>query len=127
MQRSFTVLIVDDDEAPRAMIRRYLADFPDYTIVEEAFSIDTMIDAIRRHNPDLLFLDVDLIDGYSTEALDIVKGGYTGKIVFISAYLHDQKKIISHNPVGVLFKPIARHKFVSLLQNIHDLLLLQEA
>lgn len=127
MHRPITVLIVDDEESSRVMIRRYLADFPDFTIVAEAAAFDEMIDAVRRHNPDLLFLDTDLIDGYSTDALDILNGDRTGQIVFITSYIHDQKKIVSFNPLGLLLKPIARHKFVSLLHNIHDLFLVQEA
>jgi two-component system LytT family response regulator len=127
MQRPITVLIVDDEEAPRAMVRRYLEEFPDFVIVDEVSSFHGMIEAVRRLNPDLLFLDDDLIDGYSTDALDILNGDRTGHIIFVSAYIHDQKKIVSHNPLGILLKPIARPKFVQLLQNIHDLFLLQAA
>jgi response regulator of citrate/malate metabolism len=127
MQRSITVLLVDAAEASRAQIRYYLAEFPIFTIVGEASSFDAMLAAVGRHHPDLVVLDDALIDGTGTDVLEMFNGNLSGRIVFISAYMHDQKKILPYDPLGILFKPVSRPRFVALLQGISDLFLLEEA
>ncbi len=61
------VVLVDDEELARRGIRARLARWPDIEIVAEAADAHTGIAAIRQHQPDLVFLDVEMpnADGFS--------------------------------------------------------------
>jgi two-component system, LytTR family, response regulator len=61
------VVLVDDEELARRGIRVRLAKWPDIEIVAEASDARAGIAAIREHQPDLVFLDVEMpgADGFS--------------------------------------------------------------
>lgn len=63
-----TLLIIDDNEADRYLVRRLLA--PYHPIVIEAESASASIDSLHAVRPDIIFLDLDLPDIYGADLLD---------------------------------------------------------
>ena len=57
------ILIIDDEPDFCAIMRRYFNN-KDYD-VETAFSIEEGLDHFRRFQPDIMFLDNNLPDGYA--------------------------------------------------------------
>jgi DNA-binding NarL/FixJ family response regulator len=69
---SIKVLIVDDHEVVRSGLRSLLAG-SDIKIVAEAISGDAAVKAAQKHNPDIVLLDVRMIDGDGLTALGRIK------------------------------------------------------
>jgi two-component system response regulator AtoC len=61
------ILVVDDDPAIRELVREFLAD--DDTLVAEADSVATALEAAEANPPDLVLLDMRLPDG---DGLDVL-------------------------------------------------------
>ena len=65
------ILIVDDELSSREHVKRLLSEFfPEVTICGEAENISAAFETITLHQPDVVLLDVDLMDG---TAFDLLK------------------------------------------------------
>ena len=59
---SIRVLVTDDEPIARRRIRRFLRAETNVEVIGEASNGREAIEAIRQHNPDLVFLDVQMPD-----------------------------------------------------------------
>ena len=59
-------LIVDDEHLARALLREYLSAHPEIEIVGECANGFEAVKAIAEHDPDLVFLDIQMpkLDGF---------------------------------------------------------------
>ncbi len=97
------VFIVDDERLARMALRDVLADHADVTIVGEADSVDSAVAGITRCDPDVVFLDVQLLDGNGFEVLERV--AVRGHVVFVTAYGNHALRAFEVNALDYLVKP----------------------
>jgi two-component system LytT family response regulator len=103
MQRA---IIIDDEAHTRHTIRKMLADnCPALTIVAEANSVSSGVEAIKNHKPDLIFLDIKMDDGTGFDLLEKLKP-IDFKIVFITAYNQYAIKAFKFSALDYLLKPV---------------------
>ena len=59
-------IIIDDEPLARMMVKEYLAAYPNITVLEECNDGFEGLKAIQRHQPDLIFLDIQMpkINGF---------------------------------------------------------------
>jgi len=62
------LLLVDDSEVVRIGLRTLLSGAPTITVVGEAGDVAGAVDAARRHQPDVVLLDIRLPDGTGFDA-----------------------------------------------------------
>jgi two-component system, LytTR family, response regulator len=120
---SLRAVIVDDDQKPRALLRRALAEhFPHIDIVAEANSVETALEALRSHRPDIAFLDVDLTYGTSFDVLDALTlpGDPEFAIMFVTAFEEYAIKAIEYSALGYIVKPINGEDFRRKVQKMLD-------
>lgn len=100
-------IIVDDEKAQRLTLQRKLeAAFSDtVTIIGEAFSVDTAIFAIHNLEPDIVFLDVDLIGGTGFDVLDAFSA-LTFEVVFVTSYPEFGARAFRYQAIDYILKPI---------------------
>ncbi|MEM1414297.1 MAG: LytTR family DNA-binding domain-containing protein [Myxococcota bacterium] len=98
------VFIVDDERLARMALRDALADRGDVTIVGEADSVDTAVSGIARCDPDIIFLDVQLLDGNGFQVLERV--AVRGHVVFVTAYGSHALRAFEVNALDYLVKPL---------------------
>lgn len=100
-------VIVDDEKAQRFTLQRKLQDtFPDVvTIAGEAFSVDTAIDAIQSHKPDIVFLDIDLIGGTGFDVLDAFSE-LSFSVIFVTSYPEFGARAFRYQAIDYILKPI---------------------
>ena len=110
------VMIVDDEDLARDIVREYLASYPGFEIVGESSNGFDAVQAISELQPDLLFLDVQMpkLNGFEVLSLLDVRP----KIIFVTAYDSYAIKAFEVNAVDYLLKPFSRERFGQALMRV---------
>lgn len=107
--RPKSVLIIDDEDAARLIIRQYLSAYPDLEIMGECRDGLEAVAAINRLEPDLIFLDIQMpcLSGFQV----IGQLVHIPQIVFTTAYDQYALKAFDTNAIDYLLKPYTRERF----------------
>jgi two-component system LytT family response regulator len=105
------VVLVDDEPPGRLALRQQLASLPDAEIVAECADGRSAIEAIERHAPDVLFLDVQLGGMNGLEVLERIGSDAVPAIVFVTAYDRYAVRAFEAHAVDYLLKPIDPDRF----------------
>lgn len=110
------VVIIDDEPLARSVICSYLKKHNEYEIVAECNNGYEGIKAIEKHQPDLVFLDVQMpkINGF--EILELIDTPPT--IIFTTAFDEYALKAFEVSAIDYLLKPFSEDRF---LQALHKL------
>jgi two-component system, LytTR family, response regulator len=88
-----------------------------------ASNIDDAIELIKKTNPQLVFLDIELDGGNSFQLLDKI-GEFNFQVIFITAYNNYAIKAFKYNAVDYLLKPIDTNELITatekVVQKIND-------
>ena len=99
-------LIIDDEAHNRDTLRKLLARHcPQVSVVGEASGVAEGLKTIKKLHPDLVFLDMNLIDGSGTDILRSFER-IDFRIIFISAGGMDVLRHLKLNTLEFLTKPI---------------------
>lgn len=105
-----TALLIDDDSNLRNGMKGFLSLYaPDIVILGEADSVKTGISAIEYHQPNVIFLDIQLGDGTGFDILEQVmqrKGSLSCHVVFITAHEQYAVKAFRFSALDYLLKPV---------------------
>lgn len=100
-----TVIIEDEINARKALVNMLAFYFKSVDVVGVAGSVAEGAELINREQPDLLFLDVHLIDGTSFDLIKKIKH-HNFKLVFITAHDEYALKAIKLSALDYLLKPL---------------------
>ncbi len=102
---SIRVLIVDDEPLARERIRTLLREEADVEIVGECGDGPAAVEAVRRLQPDLLLLDVQMpgMDGFGV--LRALEPTRCPEVIFVTAYDRHAVKAFEVHAVDYLLKP----------------------
>src|SRR4029453_16892856 len=79
-------VIIDDEPLAREGVRLLLERDPDIEVIDESGDGADAIDVIRRHRPDLVFLDVQMPDMNGFQVLAALEPPELPAVVFVTAY-----------------------------------------
>ena len=107
-------IIIDDEPLARSMVKEYLQNHPGITVVAECQDGFEGVKAIQQHNPDLVFLDIQMpkINGF--EMLELVEK--VPPVIFTTAFDEYAMKAFEAHAVDYLLKPFSRERFDKALQ-----------
>ena len=109
-------LIIDDDPFIKSLLGDMITmNFPFVEILDTAKSGKEGIEKIKIHQPDLIFLDVEMTDMTGFEMLSQYENP-SFQTIFITSYNHYVLKALRMNALDYLIKPI---KFEDLQQAIN--------
>ncbi|HTO95188.1 MAG TPA: LytTR family DNA-binding domain-containing protein [Bacteroidota bacterium] len=108
------VMIVDDEDLARAVIREYLGAYPGAEIVAECANGFDAVQAIAERRPDLVFLDIQMPKLNGFEVLELLEE--RPRIIFVTAYDTYAVKAFDVNAVDYLLKPFSRERFDAAMQ-----------
>lgn len=97
-------IIVDEERLARVNLRRLLEPFHEIEIAGEAGSCACALDLISLHNPQLIFLDIQLHGETCYDLFEFID--HTTKIIFVTAYDEDTLGAFKMNPIEYLSKPV---------------------
>ena len=97
-------LVIDDERLARKELIKLLDEFATMNVVGEAANADEAIELIEKHNPDILFLDIQMPDKTGFELLEMLDN--VPKVIFTTAYDEYALKAFEVNALDYLLKPI---------------------
>ena len=124
---NYKVLIVDDEPPARRGVRARLKSFSDFTVLEDCEDGLAALDAIRRHAPDLVFLDVQMPGLSGFEMLKRLPEGRRPFIIFMTAYDQFALRAFEVHALDYLLKPIDAERFAEAMERARRQLKLQSA
>lgn len=105
---SIKVLLVDDEKPVRGALRELLnRNFPSIIVIGEAGSVPEAVREIHQHNPDLIFLDIEM-PGYSgLQLLEFFNPQQvTFDIIFVTAFNEYAIQAFKISAFDYLLKPV---------------------
>lgn len=109
-------IIADDEPAARAHLTRLLAQDPEVELIAECRNGQEAVDAVNKHRPDLLFLDVQMPNMSGIEAVSRMAPDKMPFIVFVTAHDQYALKAFAVNAVDYLLKPYDDERFFQSLE-----------
>ena len=100
------VIIIDDEPLARSLVKEYLSDFPELELIQECGDGFEGLKAINQHQPDLIFLDIQMpkINGF--ELLELLEN--PPAIIFATAFENFAIKAFEAHAIDYLLKPFSR-------------------
>ena len=104
-------VIVDDEPFHRETIQMLLDDyFPDVRTVALAEGVDDAVAVLELHQPELVFLDIEIKGGTGFHVLQKLKKR-NFKIIFITAFNEFALQAIKFSAIDYILKPINEFEF----------------
>ena len=112
------VVVADDEQLARRVLREYLERQPGMEIVAECTNGFEAVKAVAEHKPDVLFLDVQMpkLDGF--EVLELI--GNDLRVIFVTAFDSYAIKAFEVHAVDYLLKPFGADRFEAALNRAKE-------
>lgn len=100
------VLIIDDENRTRDLIAKMIQTFGlDVAVISEGETVESAIKAIEHHQPNIVFIDIQMPDG---TGFDVLKNCSTKafEVIFITAHEEFAIQAIKFSALDYLLKPV---------------------
>ncbi|HXI11068.1 MAG TPA: response regulator [Thermoanaerobaculia bacterium] len=110
------VVIVDDEPLARDVVREFLSADEEFEIVAECANGFEAVKSVSTHDPDLIFLDIQMpkLDGF--EVLSLLDK--TPTVVFVTAHDEFALRAFEVNAIDYLLKPFSEARFGEVLRRV---------
>jgi two-component system LytT family response regulator len=115
---AFRTIIIDDERLARNELRKLLQEFGDIEVIDEASNALEGIEKIEQHNPDLIFLDIQMPGKTGFDLLEELDR--SPKVIFTTAYDEFALKAFEVNALDYLLKPIEPKRLSDAIQKLHQ-------
>src|SRR6267378_8296238 len=107
------LLIVDDAAPARSKVLRLLRDEESVDVVGEADGGEAAIAAVRKHSPDVIFLDVQMpgVDGFGVVRSIVEAKLPLPRIIFVTAHDKFALRAFEVHAFDYLLKPVSEERF----------------
>ena len=114
------VILIDDEPLARSIVKEFLQTYPDFNIVQECNDGFEGVKAIQQHQPDLIFLDIQMPKITGFEMLELLD--QTPSVIFTTAYDEHAMKAFEAHAIDYLLKPFSKDRFDKAIQKWKGLL-----
>jgi two-component system, LytTR family, response regulator len=113
-------IIIDDERPARDELAFLLKAFPEISVVAQGKNGLEALALIREHEPDLIFLDVEMpgLDGLGVAKKLVERGSRLPQVVFATAYDHYAVKAFEVNAVDYVLKPFDKSRIAKAVQRV---------
>lgn len=106
---NITCLIIDDEQLARELLKEYIENTPELTIIGEADKGKDAVEMIDKLKPDLIFLDVQMPGMTGFDVLDDIE--HDPFVIFTTAYDQYAIKAFEKSAIDYLLKPLDQERF----------------
>jgi len=110
------VIIIDDERLARVELKQLLRAFAELEVVAEAANVEEGIQVIKQHQPDLIFLDIEMPEQSGFDLLEEIEA--TPQIIFTTAYSEYAIKAFEFNALDYLLKPIQEERLSKAIERV---------
>ena len=111
---------MDDEPPAREKIRSFLERETDVEVIAECGDGPEAVEAIRKHSPDLLFLDIEMPGLDGLEVIERVGSGQMPVTVFVTAFDRYAVQAFEKHAIDYLLKPFDQTRFQRTLSQVRD-------
>lgn len=118
-----TAVIVDDESHARKMLKMLLSDAEvEVDVLSESDDAKQAVSAIKEHNPDVVFLDIDMPGLSGIELAEMYGDNRNFEIIFITGYKEHAPKAFRVKALDYLMKPVSPRELDEALRRLVDTL-----
>lgn len=117
-------IIIDDEPLARSIVKEYLQAFTSVQVVEECENGFDGLKAIQQHQPDLVFLDIQMPKISGFEMLELLDK--PPAVIFTTAFDEFALKAFESHAVDYLLKPFSAERFSKAMEKFNDHHLIQQ-
>ena len=111
------VLVIEDEiPAQEELVKILRKHFPNIEIVDIIGSVRDSVEWLRNNTADLIFMDIQLLDGCCFDIFDVVE--VRTPIIFTTAYDQYALKAFKVNSVDYLLKPVDEDELVAAVRKM---------
>lgn len=111
-------VIVEDEQKAREALKSLLSRYcPEVMVCAEANGVESGRDAINEHNPDLVFLDIEMSDGSGFRLLEKFENNKF-EVIFTTAFEQFAIKAIRYQALDYLLKPIVPEELIAAVDKV---------
>ena len=112
----YKVLIVDDEEDARELLKIHLNRHPNFEIIGEGQNGKEALLLMKRTNPDVVFIDIQMPEMNGIEVIE--RATSLPCFVFVTAYDEFAIKAFELNALDYLLKPLAASRFDQTIERV---------
>ena len=111
-------IIVEDELASRETLTSYLIKYcPNVELIDEADSVKSGLEVIKKHKPDVVFLDIEMPFGNAFDLLEQIEK-VDFEVVFVTAYSNYAIQALNMSASYYILKPISIDELVKAVEKI---------
>ncbi|ESU21585.1 Two-component system response regulatory protein, LytTR family [Flavobacterium cauense R2A-7] len=113
-------IIIDDEKRARVTLQLLLQEYcPNVTVVAECENLPEGVKAIRKHQPDLVLLDIEMPGHSGLELLDFFdENDVNFSIIFTTAYNEYAIQAFKFSAIDYLLKPIVPEELADAVKRL---------
>jgi two-component system LytT family response regulator len=113
-------VIADDEELARRGLRALAQRCEDVELLCECRNGQEAVDAIHRHRPDLVFLDVQMPGKTGFDVISAIADAQPPHVVFVTAYDKFALRAFEVHALDYLLKPVNEERFDAALARVRQ-------
>ncbi|WP_212002686.1 LytTR family DNA-binding domain-containing protein [Chitinophaga sp. HK235] len=102
-------VIIDDEPLAREVVKEFLAHYPQVQLLQECNDGFEGLKAIQQHQPDIIFLDIQMPKITGFEMLELIEN--MPAVIFTTAFEEHALRAFEVHAVDYLLKPFSRERF----------------
>lgn len=111
-------LIIDDERLARKELASLLSQHKQVNIIGEAENAEEAIALIERHQPELVFLDIQMPGKSGFDLLEELI--YVPRVIFVTAYDDYAIKAFDYNALDYLLKPVEENRLREAIKKVSE-------
>ncbi len=113
-------IIIEDEPAAANLLEEMLKDIePEVEVIEKCSDLPSGVKSIKRHSPDVVFLDIELPVYSGIQLLDFFNPEeITFQVIFTTAYNDYAMKAFEMSAVDYLMKPLEEEKLSAAVKKV---------
>ncbi len=115
---SVRTIIIDDERLARNELKKLLQEFSEIEVIDEAANAQEGIEKIEKHNPDLIFLDIQMPGKTGFDLLESLDRA--PNVIFTTAYDEFALKAFEVNALDYLLKPVEPKRLADAIQKVQQ-------
>lgn len=115
-------VVIDDSAQARKLLRLMLLELaPEVQVVSEAENAEDGLRIIEKHQPDAIFLDIEMPGKSGLQLAESLIGkNIKGKVVFTTAYNAHALKAFRLSAIDYILKPIQEEQLVEAVEKLKE-------